>query len=79
MTTQTIPAKTVTSCDGCGVVCTNDNRRRGGAIHVIRHALDMHGHAVASNDIKRDFCDSCLDTLTKALNEAFHDKSLKHD
>lgn len=68
MSVKTIPAQTIRTCDICGVVCDKDNSRQNARLLLKRDALDWAGHAVASANIERDLCDSCVDRVANLLN-----------
>ena len=44
MSTKTIPAQIIKTCDRCGVTMDRGNSRQEGRITINAHALDMHGH-----------------------------------
>lgn len=67
MSTTTIPAKTVKTCDCCGITMDGKNDRQEGALHIKAHALDWSGCAVADASQKLDLCDGCLYEVSKAL------------
>lgn len=71
MSTKIIPEQKIVTCDGCEKQLTNKNHVHGGKLHVTRHALDMQGHAVASNDVNLDLCDSCVYRVSRAINVEF--------
>lgn len=70
MSTKTIPAQTIKTCDCCGVTMTAQNSRQEGKLTLNAHALDMHGHACADATRKLDLCDSCLYVVGKAIDAA---------
>ena len=70
MSTKTIPAKTIMTCDGCGIECTTSNRRKDGGLHIKEDALDYQGHAVADASQKYDLCDKCLTVVVQAIGAA---------
>ena len=70
MSTKTIPAQTIKTCDRCGVSMDSNNSRQEGKLTVNAHALDMHGHACADATRKFDLCDSCLHVVAKAIEVA---------
>ena len=70
MSTTTIPAQTIKTCDCCGVTMTTQNSRQEGQLTLNAHALDMHGHACADATRKLDLCDSCLYKVGKAIDAA---------
>ena len=70
MSKQTIPAKTIMTCDACGVECTAKNYRRGGGLAIKEDALDYQGMAVANAGRNYDLCDRCLTTVAKAAEDA---------
>lgn len=70
MSTKTIPAQTIKTCDRCGVTMDQGNSRQEGKLTLNAHALDMHGHACADATRKFDLCDSCLYKVGKAIDAA---------
>lgn len=70
MSTKTIPAQTIKTCDCCSVVMSNGNSRQEGALVLKAHALDMQGAPCADATRKLDLCDSCLYHVGKALDAA---------
>ena len=60
MSTKTIPAQTIKTCDCCSVTMDGQNSRQEGKLTLNAHALDMHGHACADATRKFDLCDPCL-------------------
>lgn len=68
MSTKTIPAQTIKTCDCCGVTIDPQNSRQEGKLTLNVHALDMHGHACADATRKLDLCDSCLYKVAKAID-----------
>lgn len=69
MTTRTIPARVITTCDLCDSVCTRENRRHTGSVNVERAGLDMAGHAVGNDSLHYDVCDICLGLVVFTLDE----------
>ena len=70
MSTKTIPAQTIKTCDCCGVVMDGRNSRQEGALVLKAHALDMQGARCADATRKLDLCDSCLYDVSKAVDTA---------
>ncbi len=70
MAIQTIPARTVVTCDRCGVVKNGKNDKQEASLLLKSHALDMHGHACADASRRIDLCDSCLYVLSNAIDAA---------
>ena len=68
MSTKTIPAQTIKTCDCCGVTMGGLNSRQEGKLTLNAHALDMYGHACADATRKLDLCDACLSDVTKAID-----------
>lgn len=70
MSTKTIPAQTIKTCDCCGVVIDGRNSRQEGALVLKAHVLDMLGAPCADATRKLDLCDSCLYDVSKAVDTA---------
>ena len=70
MSTKTIPAQTIKTCDCCSVTMDGQNSRQEGKLTLHAHALDMHGHACADATRKFDLCDSCLFDGARAMDSA---------
>lgn len=70
MSTKTIPAQTIKTCDCCGVVMSRNNSRQEGALTLKANMLDMQGSACADASRKLDLCDACLYDVEKALDAA---------
>lgn len=70
MTTTVIPAKSVTTCDRCGIECNDTNRRRLGHLHLSMTRLDNLGDPAAGDGRHWDFCDDCLGFVSGALKTA---------
>lgn len=70
MSTKTIPAQTIQTCDCCGRTMDRKNSRQEGALTLKAHALDMQGFPCADATRNLDLCDSCLYSVGKALDEA---------
>ena len=70
MSTKTIPAQTIKTCDCCGVVMNNGSSRQEGALVLKAHALDMQGSPCADATRKLDLCDSCLYAVGKSIDAA---------
>lgn len=70
MSTKTIPAQIIKTCDCCSVTMNGQNSRQEGRLTLNAHALDMHGHACADATRKLDLCDSCLYKVGKAIDAA---------
>ena len=60
MSTKTIPAQTIKTCDCCQVVIGAQNSRKEGCLTLKANALDMQGAPCADATRKLDLCDSCL-------------------
>ncbi|MGN8062755.1 hypothetical protein ACTJK4_13945 [Ralstonia sp. 22111] len=71
MTTKTIPARTITTCDCCGVEMTGKNSRLDGGIKIKENGLDFQGMAVADASRSFDLCDDCLPKVKRAINDVF--------
>lgn len=54
MSTKTIPAQTIKTCDCCSVTMDGQNSRQEVKLTLNAHALDMHGHACADATRKFD-------------------------
>ena len=65
-----IPAKTIKTCDACGVEDSGHNFRHGCVLKLERAALDWHNAPVADASIRRDLCDTCQYKVSIAINEA---------
>ena len=76
MSTKTIPAQTIKTCDCCGVVMDGRNSRQEGALVLKAHALDMQGAPCADATRKLDLCDSCLHDVGNAIDAALAARSL---
>lgn len=72
MSTRTVPAEKVVTCDCCrkDVGAPGVKRSRSGELHVLRDALDFQGYVCADASIKLDLCDSCLNIIATAINQA---------
>ncbi len=70
MSTKTIPAQTIKTCDCCGVTMDRKNSRQEGKLTLNAHALDMQGSPCADATRKLDLCDSCLYKVGKAIDAA---------
>lgn len=72
MSTKRIPEKVEVYCDVCNSLCGPGGKRRtmGGHIRIKRDALDYQGSPVADGSVDFDACDSCLETVSKAINAA---------
>lgn len=68
MSTKTIPAQTIKTCDCCGIVVDRKNGRQEGGLVLKAHALDMQGSPCADATRKLDLCDRCLYDVTKAVD-----------
>ena len=81
MSTKTIPAQTIKTCDCCSVTMNGQNSRQEGKLTLNAHALDMYGHACADATRKFDLCDSCLFDVAKAIDSAIaaHKQGVTHD
>lgn len=66
MSTRTIPAQTIVTCDCCKRSGTR--RVKSAAIVLHRNALDWHGDPVADGTIRFDLCDECESLIAKAIN-----------
>ena len=67
MSTKTIPAQVIKTCDCCTRVITRSNSRQDGKLTLKRDALDMQGAPCADATIVMDLCDSCLDAVAEAI------------
>lgn len=70
MSTKTIPAQTIKTCDCCGVTMDGQNSRQEGKMTLSANTLHMHDHACADATHKFDLCDSCLFDVSKAIDSA---------
>ena len=70
MSTKTIPAQTIKTCDCCQVVIDGSNSRQEGHLTLKAHALDMQGSPCADATRELDLCDSCLYHVGKAIDAA---------
>ena len=70
MSTKTIPAQVIKTCDGCGVIMDRGNSRQSGGLVLKADALDMQGSPCADATRKLDLCDSCLYKVGKAIDAA---------
>lgn len=70
MSTKTIPAQTIKTCDCCGTTINRNNSRQEGGLTLKAHALDMQGAACADATRNLDLCDSCLYAVGKAIDAA---------
>lgn len=70
MSTKTIPARTIKTCDRCGVEMAGNNCRKDGKVTINENALDFQGMAVASANRSVDLCDTCLSQVTRAIDAA---------
>jgi hypothetical protein len=78
MTTTTVPARTVTTCDGCGIECTNKNRSRSGTMTLRADQLDHQGTPIANGGGIYDFCDHCVSLVMAAVLEVIAGKCREH-
>lgn len=67
MTTRTIPAQTIKTCDCCGAEMTAVTAREDGQLVLKRNGLDMHGHAVADATMRWDLCDTCVHLAARTI------------
>ena len=81
MSTKTIPAQVIKTCDCCSVTMNGQNSRQEGKLTLNAHALDMYGHACADATRKLDLCDSCLFDVTKVIDSviAVRKEGTNHD
>ena len=70
MSRKEIPAKSVITCDCCGVACAGGNYVHEGKLTLTRAALDFQGCPVADATIRLDLCDRCNSEIGSAINEA---------
>lgn len=70
MSTKTIPAQTIKTCDCCQAVMNHGNSRQSGHLTLKSDVLDMQGSACADATRKLDLCDSCLYDVAKAIDAA---------
>lgn len=75
MSTKTIPAQTIKTCDCCDVVMDGRNSRQDGTLMLKAHALDMQGSPCADATRKLDLCDSCMWHVGKAVDAALFARS----
>jgi hypothetical protein len=68
MSTKTIPAQTIKTCDCCQVEMDRCNSHQDGALVLKAHALDTQGSPCADATRKLDLCDSCLYRVEKAID-----------
>lgn len=74
MSTKTIPEAKIWTCDGCAEeIESNHKPSRWTHLKWLRDALDFQGHAIAADNIERDFCGSCSIKLGDVINDAFSD------
>jgi hypothetical protein len=66
----TIPAKTLKTCDRCGVTMDGKNSSQEGALHIKAHALDWQGMPCADASRKLDLCNRCLYDVCAAIDAA---------
>jgi hypothetical protein len=70
MATRKIPAREEVTCDVCGVLCDQHNRRQLGRFIVDCAGLDYQGMAVGNGGFSRDVCDKCLAVIVDVLEKA---------
>lgn len=70
MSTKTIPARIIKTCDCCQKEITTANSRQDGGLHIKAAALDFSGAAVADASRKLDLCDACLGHVCTAIDAA---------
>lgn len=68
MSTTTIPAQTIKTCDCCKAVMDAKTARQEGGLVLQAHALDMHNHPCADATRRLDLCDSCLYAVGNAID-----------
>ena len=68
MSSKTIPAQTIKTCDCCGVVMDGRNSVKEGGLVLKAHALDTQGSPCADATRRLDLCDSCLYDVAKAVD-----------
>lgn len=74
MSTKTIPAHTIKTCDCCGSVMDSRNSVKEGGLVLKAHALDMQGSPCADATRRLDLCDSCLNDVAKAVDTVIASK-----
>ncbi len=72
MSVKVTPEVVTIICDCCQNMIGENGaiRRQLGALHLLRNALDMHGHPCADASMKIDLCDGCLSVISNAINDA---------
>ena len=70
MAIKTIPARTIKTCDCCGVEIKATNGCKEAKLTLKQHALDMQGSACADATCILDLCDGCAWTVSEAINKA---------
>lgn len=78
MSTKTIPAQTIKTCDSCGTVMTSKNSRQAGLLKLRLHVLDMQGSACADGSRELDLCDECLYHVTKSIDHVIEARRLSN-
>lgn len=68
MSTRTIPAQVIQSCDCCSDVLSPENHREEGILQIRANALDLHGIACADASRSLDLCDACLQRMSRAID-----------
>lgn len=68
MSTKTIPAQVIKTCDCCESVMDHRNARQDAKLTLKFDVLDMQGSACAQGGSTLDLCDSCLHSIREAIN-----------
>ena len=66
--TTNVPASVIVSCDSCGRLCSDCNRRQSGGLILKQDALDYQGSPCANGSRTFDLCDDCLEKMRVAVN-----------
>lgn len=70
MSTYTIPAQVIKTCDCCLKTMDKGNSRQEGHLILHAHALDLQGAPCADATRRLDLCDSCLYKVGAAIDAA---------
>ena len=77
MATKTIPAKTETTCDKCGCVCTkcfgSGRRIMDGTVTLYRHGIDFGGNPCGPAGFNIELCDNCIIEVENLINKFLSD------
>lgn len=72
MSIKSVPESKVWICDGCNTEVESKHKPSYWTkLKWLRDAHDFQGHAVASDNVERDFCMACSGKLATAINDAF--------